>query len=121
MTLQYWVSRFKYFHVKPWNGGAIQASFASGAGFGIEFLNDDRTPMELVVRVLQRCFGMRRHDAARTMLKIHTDGSAIVGYAAKDTAEQLVAHVAAEARKHGFQLQCRVTTAQLIIPPDAAR
>lgn len=68
--------------------------------------------MEFVVRLLQRCFGMTRQEASRTMLKVHTEGSAIVGYAEQSVAEQLVAHVIGVSRKRGFSLQCRIVPAK---------
>src|SRR5437867_9010184 len=47
--------------------------------YKVIILNDDYTPMEFVVHVLERFFGMNREKATQIMLTIHTSGSAVVG------------------------------------------
>ena len=69
-------------------------------------LNDDGTPMEFVVVVLERFFGMSNLEANTHMLRIHRDGQAICGTYWCDEAKRKVADVLAFARKHKHPLQC---------------
>ena len=55
--------------------------------FKVIVLNDDYTPMEFVVHILESFFGMNREKATQIMLEIHTAGSAVVGIFPKDLAE----------------------------------
>jgi ATP-dependent Clp protease adaptor protein ClpS len=55
--------------------------------YKVIILNDDYTPMEFVVHVLERFFGMNREKATQIMLTIHTSGSAVVGVFPRDIAE----------------------------------
>ena len=69
-------------------------------------LNDDYTPMEFVVMVIQEFFNKDRETATQIMLKIHLDGKAVCGVFSKDVAATKVDQVAEAARKHGHPLQC---------------
>jgi ATP-dependent Clp protease adaptor protein ClpS len=55
--------------------------------YKVILLNDDYTPMEFVVHVLERFFGMNREKATQIMLTVHTSGSAVVGIFPRDVAE----------------------------------
>jgi ATP-dependent Clp protease adaptor protein ClpS len=55
--------------------------------YKVIILNDDYTPMEFVVHILERFFGMNREKATQVMLAIHTRGSAVVGIFPRDIAE----------------------------------
>ncbi len=55
--------------------------------YKVIFLNDDYTPMEFVVHVLEAFFSMGREKATQIMLKVHTEGSAVVGIFPRDVAE----------------------------------
>ncbi|MEM1432880.1 MAG: ATP-dependent Clp protease adapter ClpS [Pseudomonadota bacterium] len=55
--------------------------------YKVIILNDDYTPMEFVVHVLENFFNMAREKATQIMLRIHTEGSAVVGIFPKDLAE----------------------------------
>ncbi|MEM6709945.1 MAG: ATP-dependent Clp protease adapter ClpS [Pseudomonadota bacterium] len=55
--------------------------------YKVIILNDDYTPMEFVVHVLENFFSMAREKATQIMLQIHTQGSAVVGIFPKDLAE----------------------------------
>ena len=57
------------------------------AMYKVIILNDDYTPMEFVVHVLENFFSMAREKATQIMLQIHTQGSAVVGIFPKDLAE----------------------------------
>ena len=55
--------------------------------YKVILLNDDYTPMEFVVHVLEIFFGMNREKATQVMLAVHTQGSAVVGIFPRDIAE----------------------------------
>ena len=55
--------------------------------YKVILLNDDYTPMEFVVHVLEEFFAMNREKATQIMLAVHTQGSAVVGVFPKDIAE----------------------------------
>ncbi|MEY4018325.1 MAG: ATP-dependent Clp protease adapter protein ClpS [Pseudomonadota bacterium] len=69
-------------------------------------LNDDFTPMEFVVMVLQEFFSKDRESATQIMLKIHLDGKGVCGVYSKDVAATKVDQVLEAARKSGHPLQC---------------
>jgi len=74
--------------------------------FKVVLLNDDFTPMEFVVEVLQQFFSKTREQATEIMLKVHTEGAGICGVYPKDIAETRVEQVVAFARQHQHPLQC---------------
>jgi len=69
-------------------------------------LNDDYTPMEFVVMVLQKFFSMSREKATQVMLKVHREGMGVCGLYPKDIATTKVEQVASYAKKHQHPLQC---------------
>ncbi len=74
--------------------------------FKVMLLNDDYTPMEFVVLVLQKFFGMTRERATQVMLKVHREGIGVCGVYPRDIATTKVLQVAAYARRHQHPLQC---------------
>jgi ATP-dependent Clp protease adaptor protein ClpS len=68
--------------------------------------NDDYTPMEFVVLVLQNIFLLPREQATRIMLKVHTEGRGVCGVYPRDVATTKVEQVTAYARQHQHPLQC---------------
>jgi ATP-dependent Clp protease adaptor protein ClpS len=74
--------------------------------FKVILLNDDYTPMEFVVIVLQRFFAMTREKATQVMLKVHREGMGICGIYPRDVATTKVEQVRGYARKHQHPLQC---------------
>jgi len=74
--------------------------------FKVMLLNDDYTPMEFVVLVLQKFFGMTRERATQVMLKVHREGIGVCGVYPRDLATTKVQQVAAYARRHQHPLQC---------------
>ena len=69
-------------------------------------LNDDYTPMEFVVHVLERFFNKSREDATRIMLHINQNGAGECGVYTYEVAETKVTQVMDFARKHQHPLQC---------------
>ena len=74
--------------------------------FKVMLLNDDYTPMEFVVVVLQKFFGMSRERATQVMLKVHREGMGVCGVYPKDVAATKVEQVMSFSRKHQHPLQC---------------
>lgn len=74
--------------------------------YKVLLLNDDYTPMDFVVVVLQRFFSMNREQATRIMLKVHREGVGICGVYPKDVAASKVEQVSAFARQHQHPLAC---------------
>ena len=74
--------------------------------YQVVMLNDDYTPMEFVVMVLQEYFKRDLETATQIMLKIHHDGRGVCGVYSKDVAATKVELVLAAARRGGHPLQC---------------
>ena len=74
--------------------------------YKVLLLNDDYTPMEFVVHVLERFFGKRREEATQIMLHVHRRGVGICGVFTYEVAETKVTQVVDYARKHQHPLQC---------------
>ena len=74
--------------------------------YQVVLLNDDYTPMEFVVEVIQEFFNKDRETATQIMLKIHLDGKGVCGVFSKDVAATKVDQVTEAARKNGHPLQC---------------
>lgn len=74
--------------------------------YKVMLLNDDYTPMEFVVHVLERFFGMTHGEAFEIMLTVHKKGLAVVGVFSHEIAETKVAQVLDFARRHQHPLQC---------------
>jgi len=74
--------------------------------YKVMLLNDDYTPMEFVVHVLERFFGMDHAQAFEIMLTVHKRGLAVVGVFSHEIAETKVTQVMDLARQHQHPLQC---------------
>jgi len=74
--------------------------------FQVVLLNDDFTPMEFVVHVIQEFFSKDRETATQIMLKIHLEGKGICGVYSRDVASTKVDQVQQAARAAGHPLQC---------------
>jgi ATP-dependent Clp protease adaptor protein ClpS len=74
--------------------------------FQVAMLNDDYTPMEFVVMVIQEFFSKDREAATQIMLKIHLDGKGICGVYSRDVAATKVDQVLDAAKQAGHPLQC---------------
>lgn len=70
--------------------------------------NDDFTPMDFVVAVLEMFFHMERIIATRVMYEVHRQGKAVCGLYSKDVAETKVDQVMNYARRHQYPLLCSV-------------
>jgi ATP-dependent Clp protease adaptor protein ClpS len=74
--------------------------------YQVVMLNDDYTPMEFVVVVIQEFFGKDLESATQIMLKIHLEGRGVCGVYSKDVAATKVDQVLDAAHKAGHPLQC---------------
>lgn len=76
--------------------------------YKVILLNDDYTPMEFVVHILERFFAMNREKAIQVMLAVHTQGSAVVGIFPRDVAETKSEQVNTYAQENQHPLVSRV-------------
>lgn len=74
--------------------------------YRVVILNDDFTPMEFVVQILEQFFGMDRTSATRIMLEVHTQGKGVAGVYTYDIAETRVAQVNGFSRQNQHPLLC---------------
>jgi ATP-dependent Clp protease adaptor protein ClpS len=74
--------------------------------YQVVLLNDDYTPMEFVVEVLERIFNLNRTSATRVMLEVHTRGKGVCGVFTYEIAETKVAQVTSYSRQHQHPLLC---------------
>ncbi len=74
--------------------------------YKVLLLNDDYTPMDFVVVVLEKFFRMNREQATLVMLKVHRQGRGVCGVFTRDLAATKVEQVSAFARRHGHPLAC---------------
>lgn len=79
--------------------------------YQVVLLNDDYTPMEFVVMVLQEFFQRDLETATQIMLKIHHEGRGVCGVYTKDVAATKVESVLAAAKRSGHPLQCTMEAA----------
>src|ERR1700741_2037700 len=102
------------------NGGGKNGSGNTGTGivtktrpktkkpslYKVLLLNDDYTPMEFVVHVLERYFNKGREEATKIMLHVHQKGVGVCGVYTYEVAETKVTQVMDFSRQHGHPLQC---------------
>ena len=74
--------------------------------YRVVLLNDDYTPMDFVVQILEKIFSMDRSSATRTMLQVHTRGKGGCGVFSYEIAETKVAQVTGLAQQHQHPLLC---------------
>lgn len=79
--------------------------------FKVIILNDDYTPMDFVVEVLQKFFHMDRARATQVMLHVHTRGEGVCGVFSRDVAETKVNQVNDWSRQHEHPLMCTLKEA----------
>ena len=79
--------------------------------YRVILLNDDYTPMEFVVQVLEKIFSLDRPTATRIMLEVHTKGKGVCGVYTYEIAEAKVAQVTGLAQQHQHPLLCTMEEA----------
>jgi ATP-dependent Clp protease adaptor protein ClpS len=99
-------------HDKPEHGGydlAVEEArpkIKQPPLYRVVLINDDYTPMEFVVDILESVFGMERTRATQVMLEVHTKGKGVCGVYNFEIAETKVAQVMGIARQHQHPLLC---------------
>ena len=73
--------------------------------YNVVMINDDQTPMEWVIEVLETIFHYSRESAESITLTIHNEGSALVGTYSYEIAEQKTLETIDQSRNHGFPLR----------------
>jgi ATP-dependent Clp protease adaptor protein ClpS len=94
---------------KEQQGGVLEARKAKVKRpplYKVLLLNDDYTPMDFVVVVLQTVFAMSREMATQVMLQVHREGMGVCGTYTREVATAKVGQVIDIARKHQHPLQC---------------
>ena len=76
--------------------------------YAVVLLNDDYTPMEFVIWILQTLFYKPRDEATRVMLQVHNDGKGVAGVFTHDVARTKAVQVEQIARKHEHPLACLI-------------
>lgn len=76
--------------------------------YKVIFLNDDKTPIEFVIDLLMTIFRHSQETAKDITLKVHNEGSAVVGIYTFEIAEQKAVEATGVSRQQGFPLQIRV-------------
>ncbi|MEL7128067.1 MAG: ATP-dependent Clp protease adapter ClpS [Pseudomonadota bacterium] len=100
--------------ISPGNGDENQTGLATKTRvktkkpslYRVVVLNDDYTPMEFVVFILERLFNKSREEATRIMLHVHNHGVGVCGIYTYEVAETKVAQVRDLARRNEHPLQC---------------
>lgn len=80
--------------------------------FKVVLMNDDYTPMEFVVDVLESFFKMNREQATHVMLAVHTQGKGVCGVFTRDIAETKAAQVNQYARDNEHPLLCEIEASE---------
>ena len=86
----------------------IKRTIKKPSKYNVIMLNDDATPMEWVIGVLKEIFKHSDADSEALTMKIHTEGSAVVGTYKYEIAEQKSVEATNASRNHGFPLQLKV-------------
>ena len=94
----------------PRTGGSVKertrVETKEPALWRVVLLNDDYTPMEFVVKVLQKFFNKNHEEATRIMLQVHHEGRGVCGVYPRDLAATRIAQVGQYARARQHPLQC---------------
>jgi ATP-dependent Clp protease adaptor protein ClpS len=85
---------------------ALRSKLQPPRMYKVMLLNDDYTPMEFVITVLQRFFSLDTEQATRIMLKVHNEGRGVCGVFPRDIAATKVEQVSEFARQHQHPLAC---------------
>lgn len=76
--------------------------------YKVVLLNDDFTPMDFVIQILNEIYGLERLDAVRVTMEIHNDGRGVCGTYTKEIAETKVFETTAVAKQYGYPLKAIV-------------
>lgn len=80
--------------------------------YKVVMMNDDYTPMDFVIEILEVFFGMGEEQATQIMLKVHNEGKAVCGVFTRDIAETKAAQVNQYAQENEHPLLCEIEVAE---------
>ena len=86
----------------------IKQDIKEPSKYNVIMINDDATPIEWVIGLLKQIFRHSTADSEALTMKIHNEGSAVVGTYKYEIAEQKSVEAANASRNHGFPLQLKV-------------
>jgi len=89
----------------------VKPSLKQPPKYRVLMLNDDYTPMDFVIEVLESLFSMATDSATRTMMQVHTEGQAPCGIYTFEIAEAKVEQANSYAQSRGHPLQCTMEEA----------
>jgi ATP-dependent Clp protease adaptor protein ClpS len=92
----------------------VRQNIPSPKKYQVVLLNDNKTPTEFVVQILQNIFHKTSHESAQIMMSIHLKGTGIVGAYTYEIAETRLNNVLKQARKSQHPLQCELEVANVI-------
>lgn len=107
-----------------WRQLKVHVEEAAEGSFGVVLLNDDKTPMQFVVYILEHLFGLQREAATLFMLATHENGRAVAAVHDRKEAERLAEQVRALAKAEGHPLEClvepedKIASAGLVLLPN---
>lgn len=90
---------------------AVRPKLKRPSMYNVVMMNDDYTPMDFVIEILEGLFGMSEEQATQVMLKVHTEGKAVCGVFTRDIAETKAAQVNQYAQEHEHPLLCEIEAA----------
>lgn len=105
------MAKFKEATTAPQGEAALETDVRPPAMYKVVLHNDDYTPMEFVVELLQKFFRMNIEQATEVMLSVHYQGKGICGIYTAEIAETKVAQVNQFARTHEHPLMCTMEQA----------
>lgn len=80
--------------------------------YKVIMLNDDYTPMDFVVHILEAFFSMHREQATQVMIKVHTEGRAVCGVYSRDVAETKAEQVNVYSHQNEHPLLCNIEASE---------
>ena len=86
----------------------IKSTVREPSLYNVIMVNDEQTPMDFVIDVLEKIFKHSRESAENLTLTIHNDGSAVVGTYTYELAEQKATETVGLSRSNGFPLQLKI-------------
>lgn len=86
----------------------IKVTTTEPSSYNVLFINDDVTPMDWVVALLKSVFRHSETSATEITMKVHNEGSAVVGTYKFEIAEQKTTEAITASRQHGFPLKVKV-------------
>jgi ATP-dependent Clp protease adaptor protein ClpS len=104
----------RWLHTISFSSKNVGVSMESNELFAVQMWNDDLTPMQFVVDILQDIFGKSKDEATQAMLNTHRQGRFTIAVLPKEEAEEALKEVSARANAAGHPLKCVLVQAPLL-------